>query len=363
MIGLILNQSKSFTSRVLQLRDRFRRYFARLLFDRRNLLDARCSNEIVFVRWDAKLGDTVVLSWVWRELRVQRPDLKISVITAPAFEPLLRQSYRIESVYTAPKRHGWRVIARLGGILHRPKYVVHLAGQFKARDMFFVRKLRPAHVVGLDDELQMVDIKLGQLTAGVHFSEKLIPWLNSIGVKTVNRQYWIPGGAHAKAAVDRWWPFQRTVIGFCPYGASEKRRLSDAWIKTIVSKIAKTADVRVLMLLTAADCEKVAKCLAGQPWSNQIIYQPTQDILELFEQVRRCEVIVSVDTAIVHVAAGLSKPMLALYVRELQGDSNFLAWHPNSGKALVLHTVPSIDQSINSLDATKVTESIGKLLA
>jgi len=36
-------------------------------------------------------------------------------------------------------------------------------------------------------------------------------------------------------------------------------------------------------------------------------------MLELCEQVAHCDAVVSVDTAIVHIASGLGKPLLALY--------------------------------------------------
>jgi ADP-heptose:LPS heptosyltransferase len=65
-----------------------------------------------------------------------------------------------------------------------------------------------------------------------------------------------------------------------------------------------------------------------------MFFQPTNDLFELCEQVALCDAVVSVDTAIVHVASGLRKPLLALYTGGGPHTGNFKSWHANSPLAL-----------------------------
>ena len=293
------------------------------------------SERVVFIRWDAKLGDTIVLSWVFRELQRQRPDLQITVITAESFKELFVQGYGITSVYTAGKRHGWRSLLRIARELARPEYVVHLSLKWRPRDIRFVRALSPRHVVGLDDDLNLVDIKLGELTRGRHFSEKLVPWLEQLGVDTSERQYWIPRDARAREQVDAWWPQER-VFGLCPYGASKKRRLSDALIKEALHTLAVKAKATVIVIAQPVDLDRLGAIFAREPWFDHVLLKPAGNLFLLFEQVARCQAIVSVDTAIVHLATGFQLPTLALYAAQASDSENMVSWHPRSSRAHLL---------------------------
>jgi ADP-heptose:LPS heptosyltransferase len=155
---------KHFIDRVRLRRDLLRRRIAMWRWDGPNPTTGTFVNRVVFIRWDAKLGDAIVLSWVLRELKRQKPDLEITIITSPALEPLFRQGFGIESIFLAGKKHGWGQLPQIAQVLHRSRYVVHLSEIWRPRELRFVRQMQPQHVVGLDDELQMVNVKLGQST-------------------------------------------------------------------------------------------------------------------------------------------------------------------------------------------------------
>ncbi len=50
-------------------RDRLRQAMSQWVLDRSLSQNGPFSETVLFIRWDAKLGDTVVLSWVLRELK------------------------------------------------------------------------------------------------------------------------------------------------------------------------------------------------------------------------------------------------------------------------------------------------------
>lgn len=323
------------TDRLQRWRDQWRRRFARWFWDRPNTAQGQFANRIVFIRWDAKLGDTIVLSWVFRELKRQRPDLEITVVCGKGFEDLFHRGYGITSVYLAAKRHGFAGLKEIAQKISRPRYVVHLSLMWRPRDIRFVRLLNPEHVVALDDELRMVDVKLGALTRERHFSEKLIPWLESIGVDTRNRSYWIPRLPQAAATIDQWWPEGR-VVGFCPFGASRKRHLTEQQILTVAETVLEKDKRYLLMVVQADKVDSLQLLFMSYPWGGRVLMRPSEDLFELFEVIARCEVMVSVDTAVVHIAAGLGIPLLALYADKNEHTDNYLNWHPNGEPAVCL---------------------------
>lgn len=326
---------KRFIDRVRLGRDLLRRRIAMWRWDGPNPTTGPFVNRVVFIRWDAKLGDAIVLSWVLRELKRQRPDIEITVITSPALEPLFRQGFGIESIFLAGKKHGWAELPRIAKALHRSRYVVHLSEMWRPRELRFVRQIAPQHVVGLDDELQMINVKLGQKTQGAHFSERLVPWLKHLGLDTAHRHYEVPRCKKAAVTVAGQWP-QGRVVGFCPYGASKLRHLSDGQIEWIAEQVTTLVQTTLFMIVRPEQISGLQHRFEQQSWRHRVFYYSTNDLFELCEQVARCDAVVSVDTAIVHIASGLHKPLVAMYADDGPESANYQSWHANHQRATCL---------------------------
>jgi len=348
---------KRFIDRARLGRDLLRRRIAMWRWDGPNPSTGSFVDRVVFIRWDAKLGDAIVLSWVLRELQRQRPDLEITVITSPALEQLFRQGFGIESIFLAGKKHGWGQLPQIAQALHRSRYVVHLSEIWRPRELRFVRLIKPQYVVGLDDDLQMINVKLGQSTQGKHFSERLVPWLKQLGLNTNQRQYWVPRLQQAVANVAAYWP-RGKVVGFCPYGASKNRQLSIGEIRFVIQRVLLDQSVTIWMSVRPERVLELKHFLSQEPWSSRLFFAPTDDMFELCEQVSRCNAVVSVDTAIVHIASGLQKPLLALYALH---HNQFLMWRAINPEAVCQFVVMG-SQTFEEQEAIDIKANISNVL-
>lgn len=341
-------------------RDLLRRRIAMWRWDGSNPTTGPFVDRVVFIRWDAKLGDAIVLSWVLRELKRQRPDLEITVITSPALVSLFRQGFGIESIFLAGKKHGWGQLPQIAKALNRSRYVVHLSEIWRPRDLRFVHQMQSQHVVGLDDDLQMINVKLGQSTQGQHFSERLLPWLKELGLDITHRQYWVPRSQQAAAKVAATWP-QGKVVGLCPYGASKSRQLSIGQIRFVIQHILQDPSVTIWMSVRPDQALVLQQTFGQAPWFSRLFFSPTDDMLELCEQVAACDAVVSVDTAIVHIASGLSKPLLALYALH---HNQFDMWRAISSQAVCQFVVmgPQMFEDHEAVDLQANISSVLKLI-
>lgn len=362
---------KSFTNHVRAWRDSIRRAVAILLLDRAPITSGNFEDAILFVRWDAKLGDTVVLSWVWRELKKHRPDLKLWVATGADFFDLFEHTFEFDRVVLSPKRPGFWSVFKIAKKLKRPRYVVHLSQVLKARDLLLLHLVQPAYVAGLDDVLQCVDIKLGAATENRHFSEKPVPLLKKLSVPVDNRQYWIPENKIANSRVMSYWR-DDLVIGFCPFGASRHRSFSDQKIvSSIRSMLAIAANkglsVSVFMMATLDKEKGLIDLLMANDLNSAVFLRPTMDLTEFFEQVRACQCVVSVDTSVVHVAAGLEKPQLAIYnppdPSPLIKSNNYDSWHPNSDQAITFLADAVAGTRIDAFDDVRFDTALKQLFS
>jgi ADP-heptose:LPS heptosyltransferase len=75
-------------------------------------------------------------------------------------------------------------------------------------------------------------------------------------------------------------------------------------------------------------------------------------------QIRRCDALISVDTATVHIAAGLQKPLLGLYNPDM---TNFVDWGPNNPQAVCVFSHAPAPYDINALDWSELETGLSRL--
>ncbi|MGL5029912.1 MAG: glycosyltransferase family 9 protein [Aeromonas sp.] len=338
----------------LQLaRDILRRQLGRWLFDkvRVGTMDDG-AGKVVLVRWDAKLGDAIVSSWVAREIHKDQPDREVWVITTPAMAPLFRDHFGVDRVVEIRKRPGYRALKQLARDLGKIGYIVHFAKQLKMKDIFFLNKVDACHIVGIDDELACIDMKLGKKTSGRHFAEKFSEVLKLIGITSPDTHYIVPKNQQWESSLTRWWPINATVIAFNPYGNGKSRRLTTSSISAMLEIMLSHCTHQLCLLFPPGMEDEALALKAAASMPERVIISPDKPTIGgLFTQIRHCMGLVSVDTATVHIAAGLSLPILGLYNPGTGGGGeNYREWHPNTPNAVTLFSACLTEQNINTLD-------------
>lgn len=352
---------RSVIERVRRARDRLRSQVTRWLLDRPPHVRAGLKNEVVFVRWDGKLGDSIVLSWIYRELRQARPDLKITVLTHHALARMHQVDFGVEHVIVSSKRPGFLEVLRLSRQIRHARYVVHLTEQFKPRDFWFIRCVAPGEVVGLDDSVQSVSFKLGKRVQSEHISRKLLPWFESIGVKPGNMRYVIPFNPDIQAQVTHDWPAGE-VTGFCPLGAGWDRRMSDDFAKKLIRIMREVSGHAVVLLVAEAERDRMRKVIADLGDDGVFLPESGDSVDYLFARVRQSDFIVTVDTATVHIASGLEKPQICLYNPDTPTVLKYREWNPNSDKAVTLFAPTVKPQHIDAVNLDDFEKAYRKLV-
>ncbi len=355
----------SLKSSIQQGRDQIRRTLGKLLFDQHKIDDGVVRNKLVLVRWDAKLGDAIVSSWFIREVKIHYPEMNICVITTPQMAPLFRQHFFADTVYEIPKRASYTQLAKLAKAIGPVDYLIHLSKTMKMKDIYFIRKMSIRFIVGMDDELDCVNIKLGEKSKGMHFADKFELITKQMGIKSPNKQYVVPCINDDEQKVNRWWPNDTLpIICFNPYGSGGARRLNPSNIISITNLILESSETSVC-LLYPPDMESTIKDIVLQlSTPDRVLISPdSPSIGGMIAQIRRCTGLISVDTATIHIATGLGIPTVGLYNPDTQvGDDNFSEWHPNNSKSLVVFSEKTKNISVNSINHEKVIESLKQIL-
>lgn len=332
-------------------RDVIRRQLGILLFDHVVKNSLSSNGAVVFVRWDAKLGDAIVSSWVAREIKKRFPERKIYVITNQNMAYLFRDFFQFDKVFEINKRASYSELKNLAVSLGHIEYLVHFSQSMKMKDLFFISQVACQHVAGLDDDLKCISLKLGKVTAGLHFSKKFEVLLNHMGIVNPDTRYIVPYIDDAEIKTATWWPSDKAIC-FNPYGSGRSRKLNYTLIVQMLDIMLLNSDRNICLLFPPEMQAEVARINDNVLEPARVFLSKEQpSIAGLFSIIRHSQGLVSVDTSTIHIAAGLQLPILGLYNPDLGGgDENFKQWHPNRSDAKVVFSKSITEQNINSLD-------------
>ncbi|PTT53616.1 lipooligosaccharided-glycero-D-manno-heptosyltransferase [Aeromonas sp. HMWF015] len=350
--------------KTLQLwRDILRRKLGILLFDRHPSVRSSSYGATVFVRWDAKLGDAIVSSWVAREIKNKFPERKVYVITSSAMAPLFRDFFNFDSVFEIPKRAGYIELKKLASELGDVDYLVHFSQKMKMKDLYFISNVGSKNVAGIDDDLDCINIKLGQETAGMHFATKFKVLLEHMGIVNPDTSYIVPFFQDFEDRVGSWWPSHKTLC-FNPYGSGTSRCFSVEKIIELINTMLGSSNYNICLLYPPGrekDVERVVSHVYDP--ARVIIDHEKPSLAALFAQARHCAGMVSVDTATVHIATGLNKPVLGIYNDNFGMPEN-VEWHPNNPRSSIIYAeTRSAQQDVNFINVAEFKSVFEKWVA
>jgi ADP-heptose:LPS heptosyltransferase len=238
---------------------------------------------------------------------------------------LFRDHFGADIIYEAPKRPGYFQLYQLYKNIGYTDLLVHFGRHLKLKDLFFLWLIKANHIAGLDDEISLVDMKLGSLTKNFHFREKFRVLVTQLGVTSPDMSYIIPSVPAYEANVESFWPKNKSILSFNPYGSGGSRRLNQKSIEKILTFLKIEFPEIICCFLYAPNDKNEVKKIAKKYPSTVIFYENSTHICDVIAQMRRSLAVLSVDTATVHIANGLSKPLFALYNDE---QENFIEWGP-----------------------------------
>lgn len=278
----------------------------RLLVDRRlPRCEAAAPLHIVVPRWDAKLGDALVSSFFFREAR--KLGARVTVLTVAELEELHRRDFAVDRVITVDAHPSFRRLVALARELGRVDALVHLVERMQPAELLFVRLLRPARVYSLDDRLRCVNRKLGAATAGLPVAERFARVLADLGAGSIDRRMIVPvpaqpeGDGVARLLFNPYASRADKSLGFAK-AVALGRALADAWPGQPIGLLCSPATRDEAQRLVQAIERGALRALVELDTPRRVA-----------GAIARARAVVSVDTAIVHMAVGLQVPLVAIY--------------------------------------------------
>ena len=348
-----LNHKKNFYMRHLKLK------VGKFLFDAKNknhFMVSQVTNfkKILFLRNDNKIGDMIVSTFAFRELKKQLPSVEISVLAGPNAAQILQGNPYVDHVFIYKK--GFQHLFWLGRMLKQEHFdlYIDLDKQPTAQTLYLLSRVRPRFAFGFNRQ----EYRLYNITAPFAFDAHITQWYAKVfeilGLQNPSGGYdlFLPENSIRRAEEFlRCLPPRPNII-VNMFGASRYRCLCAEQIKTLVKLM---PNYNVVVVGEARRVENFKNSFHNQDMPN-LFWQPKHSTLyDVFGFIGAGDLFLSPDTGLVHAASALGKKQVCIY--KSSDLINQKTWAP-LGPAVIIQA----PDSFSNLDMKLVANEIEKYI-
>ena len=327
-----------------------------LLKDRK--LDMNRVKSILFLRYDGKIGDMVINTFVFREIQKRYPDIKIGVVTKGTAMDIIKFNPYVSVIYEY-KKGKERELAKT---ISKENYdvLVDFSEMLRVNQMKFINLCKAKVNIGLDkSNWQLFDISY-EKNYRKHITNMYESILDIFGIVNPNLDYDIYTGVVVKDEIKRRLrelgnPESFVVLN--PYAASKHRSFNKEKILEISCKILKESKSMLIFIGESSKKSEIEEIIEVLGDRDRVKYPTLSGILEVVELIKHADYVITPDTSIVHIGVAEKLPMTAVY-RLDTGDNNSVVWGPNSAlvKQVFSSDVPAVGEEadINKFDVKEI---------
>ena len=327
----------------------FQRKAGKLLLDKRKKekdLHFEDIKKILFIRYDGKIGDYMVSSFVYREIKKQRPDIRIDVVGIAKNEPLFLKNKNIDNFYKLI-RTKYRYLSPLGRKLKSLDYDVLIdpTEVLKNKDLFFIRKINAKINYGYAKENYKIFNKNIE-KSNEHMQIVYKRTLESLGFKNIEISYDIPEDESSDKKITEFLEENnvKNLIAVNLFGAGKTRKFNFDKSLELLKKLGETyPEYKIILLDSPRDREALHKVMENS--KDILYYDKSETIFDSTAIIKKSEIVVSPDTSIVHIGVGLNKKVTAFYSTNKE---NFDKWGIDSKNKIIRY-----NKDINEIDFNK----------
>lgn len=345
---------------------------ARLLWDKKekvkiikeDLIEKNGIDSIIIMRDDGKIGDMVVSSFIYREIKKQYPNIKIGVVTRKGATDIIKDNHYVDKIYEYKKDSSY--LKNLANEIAKEKYdlLIDTSTILREKQIMFINKCGCKINLGVDKEgWQLFDISVPE-EKNSHITKRFINILEVLGIKEIQSNYDIQISDEALVKVEKKIKEEENILEASgkeriilnPYTASKHRNFNRKNIEKIIEILLKYRE-NELYLLGHGENKKEILEIKEKIKDKRVHYIELAGIQEVIALIKNCEMIISPDTSIVHIGVGLDKKVIAIYREDVIGNNSIL-WGPNSDKAIQIFSKENKDDDINNFDMREIERAI-----
>ncbi|MCL4585090.1 glycosyltransferase family 9 protein [Fusobacterium nucleatum] len=335
-----------------------------------NFLKDNSIKSILFLRYDGKIGDMIVNSLMFREIKKVYPDIRIGVIARGAAIDIIKDNPNVDKIYKYYKDR--KKIKDLALKIKEEKYdlLIDFSEMLRVNQMMLINLCRARINTGLDRkdwELFDLSIESGKdFKWTEHITKRYLAYLIKLGLKKENidifYDIYLKDEKKYEVFFNEIKESKKLILN--PYGASKHKSFSIETLENIITYL-KDKDIAII-LTYFGDKYKELEFLEKK-YKYVYIPKKIESILDTAILIKKSDYVISPDTSIVHIASTFNKKMITVYPpKGGKYGVDHLVWAPKSEYSRVIFCKDKIGNydeiDINTFNMEEMKEEILKLI-
>ena len=335
-----------------------------------NFLKNNSIKSILFLRYDGKIGDMIVNSLMFREIKKVYPDIKIGVVARGAAIDIIKDNPNVDRIYEYYKDR--KKIKDLALKIKEEKYdlLIDFSEMLRVNQMMLINLCGARINIGLDrKDWKLFDLSIESgkdFKWTEHITKRYLAYLIKLGLKkeNINISYDIYLKDEKKYEVFFNEIKESKKIILNPYGASKHKSFNVETLENIITYL-KDKDIAII-LTYFGDKYKELEFLEKK-YKYVYIPKKIESILDTAILIKKSDYVISPDTSIVHIASAFNKKMITVYPpKGGKYGVDHLVWAPKSKYNKVIFCKDKIgtydEIDINTFNFDEMKEEILKML-
>ena len=330
--------------------------------------DIRNVKKVLFFRYD-RIGDMVITTPVFRELKLFIPEIKITVLASKANQSVLTNNPYVDDVFVNHKNSFFNDFQTLFW-LRKKKFdvCVEFDHSVVPHAILRLKIINPKIVISVakegrygvkGSELKLYDFYTEKKN-NLHFRDIWLETLSPFGIRPKSNQYDLfCTNSQIQVAKNFISKFHgKFLIGINLEGAVEGKKIQNTELEQICKGIKQANNnIQIIILTAPNNLQSVSQLVEEIGLEYVVTSYKTKTILDVAALIKNLDIIITPDTSIVHIASAFDKPIVTIH--ENNQDS-FQLFSPTS--SLNKTVFSSKDNSINGFDVKKVIDFSNELI-
>ena len=335
-----------------------------------NFLKNNSIKSILFLRYDGKIGDMIVNSLMFREIKKVYPDIKIGVIARGAAIDIIKDNPNVDKIYEYYKDR--KKIKDLALKIKEEKYdlLIDFSEMLRVNQMMLINLCGARINIGLDrKDWKLFDLSIESgkdFKWTEHITKRYLAYLIKLGLKKENidisYDIYLKNEKKYEAFFNEIKESKKLILN--PYGASKHKSFN---IETLESIITYLKDKDIAIILTYFGDKYKELEFLEKKYKYVYIPKKIESILDTAILIKKSDYVISPDTSIVHIASAFNKKMITVYPpKGGKYGVDHLVWAPKSEYSRVIFCkdkTGNYDEiDINTFNFDEMKEEILKMI-
>lgn len=337
-------------------------------FNEKNIIENNNIKSILFLRYDGKIGDTVISTLMFREIKKRYPSIKIGIVTRKNNYEIIKDNPYIEKKYIYEK--SLRKILKLAKKIKADKYdlLIDFSEMLRVKQMMFVNLCSCRFNLGYKKaSWKLFDGSFDEPKGNYHITKLYQNVLKDLGIVNIDLSYELFFLDETKQKIDKLIDKYngKKIYILNPFAASKHRELNEINIHKIIDIILQKKDRVVFLIGEKGNSERIKNIT--KHYDGKVFYPALDSIMETAYLIKKSQFVISPDTSIVHISACFKKNMIAIYRLDFHEENrkNSNLWAPNYPEALQVYSIDNSvkfgeEPDINKFDLGEIDNIINK---